>query len=288
MLSEHEPQRGEAKENEDDGRVLPWVLAAVLLLALAGVGYIGYRIYDRLEMMEARVAEMNERASEAARSSERALERASRAEENAKAAAEGRELAEVDAVRAKQAESAAMEQAAAANQDAASEHERAELARAEAERIRKQAEAELSRLEEALSKVAETHRTALGLVMNLGEDSLKFDFDKAEVRPENRELLSRIAGILLTSSDYTVSVNGHTDDVGTEEYNQKLSERRAQAVRDYLVEAGVPSDIMTVTGWGKSKPLVRGTSAEARAKNRRVELGIVNSRVNYRTSSEKD
>ncbi len=195
-------------------------------------------------------------------------------------------LAEAETARAQEAETSARQEAATAKQDAASAQERAEAARAEAERIRKEAEAELSRLEEALSKIAETHRTALGLVMNLGEDSLKFDFDKADLKPENRELLSRIAGILLTSSDYTISVNGHTDDVGTDEYNQKLSERRAQSVRDYLVEAGVSPDIITVTGWGKSKPLVQGTSAEARAKNRRVELGIVNSRVNYRPSEK--
>lgn len=279
MLSEHE---NEPSETNEGGRVLPWILTAVMLIALAAVAYLGYRIYDRLELMEARVAELNERASEATRSSERALEQASQAEENAKAAAEGRELAEAETARAKDAEATAKEEAAAAKEDAVSAQEQAAAARAEAERIRKEAEEELSRLQEALSKIADTRRTALGLVMNLGEDSLKFDFDKSDLKPENRELLSRIAGILLTSSDTTISVNGHTDDVGTEEYNQKLSERRAQAVRDYLVEAGVPPDIITVRGWGKSKPLVQGTSPEARAKNRRVELGIVNSRINYR------
>ena len=92
--------------------------------------------------------------------------------------------------------------------------------------------------------------------MNLGSDYLKFDFDKAELRAGDRELLSRIAGILATSQDYTVSVNGHTDDVGTPEYNQKLSLRRAQAVRDYLVQAGLPPGILSVTGHGKSRPLV--------------------------------
>jgi outer membrane protein OmpA-like peptidoglycan-associated protein len=283
MLSEHE---NEPSKNDEGGRILPWVLTAVMLLALAGVGYIGYRVYDRLELMDARIAELNQQASEATKSSERALEESHRAEENAKAAAEGRKLAEAETARAEEAETSARQEAATAKQDAASAQERAEAARAEAARIRKEAEAELSRLEEALSKIAETHRTALGLVMNLGEDSLKFDFDKADLKPENRELLSRIAGILLTSSDYTISVNGHTDDVGTDEYNQKLSERRAQVVRDYLVEAGVSPDIITVTGWGKSKPLVQGTSPKARAKNRRVELGIVNSRVNYRPSEK--
>ena len=136
-------------------------------------------------------------------------------------------------------------------------------------------------LEEALSQVAETRRTALGLVMNLGSDYLKFDFDKAELHPSDRELLSRVAGILLTSPDYSVSVNGHTDDVGTEEYNQQLSERRAQAVRDYLVKAGLPPAILSVTGHGKKRPLLPGSSEKARAKNRRVELGIVNTRILY-------
>jgi outer membrane protein OmpA-like peptidoglycan-associated protein len=286
MLSEHEAEA--SSEKEPGGRVLPWILAAVMLLALAGVGYIGFRIFDRLELMESRLSELNERASEATERSERALEQASQAEENAKAAAEGRELAEAETTRAKEAEASAREQVAVAKEDAATAQQQADAARAEAERVRKEAEAELSRLEDALSKIAETHRTALGLVMNLGEDSLKFEFDKADLKPENRELLSRIAGILLTSNDYTISVNGHTDDVGTDEYNQKLSERRAQSVRDYLVEAGVSPDIMSVAGWGKSKPLVQGTSNEARAKNRRVELGIVNSRVNYRTASQKN
>ena len=71
--------------------------------------------------------------------------------------------------------------------------------------------------------------------MNLGGDHLKFEFNKADLSARDRELLSRIAGILVTAHDYTISVNGHTDDVGTDAYNQKLSERRAQAVRDYLV-----------------------------------------------------
>jgi OOP family OmpA-OmpF porin len=82
-----------------------------------------------------------------------------------------------------------------------------------------------------------------------------------------------------------VALSGHTDNVGAEAYNQKLSERRAEVVHGYLIEAGVPEDIMTVAGWGKAKPRVEGTSESARAKNRRVELGIVNSRVNYRSAA---
>jgi outer membrane protein OmpA-like peptidoglycan-associated protein len=85
----------------------------------------------------------------------------------------------------------------------------------------------------------------------------------------------------MTSHDYTISVNGHTDDVGTAQYNQALSERRARAVYDYLVKAGLSKDILSAQGHGKSRPLVPGTSEAARAKNRRVELGLVNTQIRY-------
>jgi outer membrane protein OmpA-like peptidoglycan-associated protein len=265
-------------ETEKSSRVLPLVLTIVVLLVASGIGYLALRVLDRLEAIEAQVTTLSEEASKAADASTEALEEARQAEESARVAAEGRKVAEEDSIRAQ-------EVAATAQVQAATAREEADEAKAEAERIRQEAEAELTRLEEALGKVVETRRTALGLVLNLGEDSIKFDFDKAELKPKERELLSRIAGILLTSSDFTVSVNGHTDDVGTEEYNQKLSERRAEVVHRYLLEAGVPGEIMTVTGWGKAKPRVEGTSDAARAKNRRVELGIVNSRVNYRSAA---
>ena len=203
-----------------------------------------------------------------------AIERSTAAETAARAAAEGRQAAELQTADARQ-------QADVARQEASSARDTAARAQAEAEGIRKKAEAEVNRLEAALGQIAETRRTALGVTMNLGSDHLKFEFDKAELRPEDRELLSRIAGILMTSHDYTVSVNGHTDDVGTEEYNQKLSERRAEAVRDYLAKAGLSPEILSVTGHGKSLPLVRSTSEAARAKNRRVELGIVNTQIRY-------
>jgi outer membrane protein OmpA-like peptidoglycan-associated protein len=275
-------------EERDEGRSRNiWILvAAFLLLVAAGLGYLGYRILDRLETMDARVAEMSEQARVATEKSDRALDEASRAENAARLAAEGRSLAEADALRAREETASAQLDAASAREAAGEARVEADAARAEAERIRKEAEAEMARLEEALGKIAETRRTALGLVMNLGEDTLKFDFDKADLKPENRELLSRIAGILLTSSDYTLSVNGHTDDVGTDEYNQKLSERRARAVYDYMLEAGVPPEIITMQGWGKTKPLVEGKTNEARARNRRVELGIVNARVNFRGAAK--
>ena len=157
------------------------------------------------------------------------------------------------------------------------------------EKIRQEWESEVERLHDALNQIVDTRKTALGLVMNLSDDLLKFDFDKATLRAENRELLSRIAGILLTSSNYSIDIYGHTDNVGSGEYNQGLSERRAQTVRDYMVDAGLDPNIITTQGFGKTRPLVPGTSPQDRAKNRRVEIGIVNTRIEYgrRTSQPR-
>src|SRR5258706_1102327 len=248
------------------GRGVLLFLLFLLILALAGLGLLAYRILLRAEAVERQLAAVSAKADEAAALARQATERSSTAEAAARAAAEGRQLAETQTAGARQ-------EADAARQEATSAKETAAQAQAEAAAIRKKAEAEVNRLEAALGQVAETRRTALGLVMNLGSDHLKFEFDQADLRPEDRELLSRIAGIILTSHAYTISVNGHTDNVGSEVYNQKLSERRAQAVRDYLAKAGLPAQILTVQGHGKSLPLVRGTSEAARAKNRRVELG---------------
>ena len=249
-------------------------LLLLLILALAGMGLVGYRMVERMTTLEAQMAALSVRAEESAALARQALERATASETAARTAAELRQAAEAETAGAKQ-------DADAARQEATTARDAAAKAQAEAAAIRKKAEAEVNRLEAALGQVAETRRTALGLVMNLGEDHLKFEFDKADLRQQDRELLSRIAGIILTSHDYTISVNGHTDDVGSDAYNKALSQRRAQAVRDYLVKAGLPSGILTVEGHGKSLPLVKGTSDAARAKNRRVELGLVNTQIRY-------
>lgn len=275
-------QSGETKGPErGTGRGVIVLVAVLIILFVAGLGLFAYRILQRAHALERQVASLSVKTDESTALSRQAMERAVAAESAARAAAEGRQLAEAQTTDARQQADAARLQADAARQEATGAFETAARAQAEADRIRKKAEAEINRLEAALGQIAETRRTALGLVMNLGSDYLKFEFDKAELRPEDRELLSRIAGILMTSKDYTISVNGHTDDVGSDAYNQKLSERRAQSVRDYLVKAGLPPEILTVEGHGKTLPLVRGGSEAARAKNRRVELGIVHTQIRY-------
>lgn len=160
--------------------------------------------------------------------------------------------------------------------------EAAEYQRRMAEEMRKRRDDELDALHEVLGRIAEAERTPMGVVVNLGEDSFLFDFDKADLRPENREILSRIAGVLLVSYGYRLFVYGHTDDQGAADYNQRLSERRANAVTDYLVEAGLPREIIESKGFGQSSPRMQGTSREARKRNRRVEIGVVDTVVEYR------
>jgi outer membrane protein OmpA-like peptidoglycan-associated protein len=249
-------------------------LVVLLMAIVAALGYLAYRNDQRMRALERQMAALSTRAEASATLSRQALERAVSSEAAARTAAEGRQAAEAQTAEAVQQKDAAVQEATTAR-------ETATRAQEEAAAIRKKAEAEVNRLQQALGQIAETRRTALGLVMNLGGDHLKFEFDKADLRPEDKELLARIAGILMTSHDYTISVNGHTDDVGSDAYNQKLSERRAQAVRDYLVQAGLPAEILSVEGHGKSLPLVKGTSEAARAKNRRVELGLVNTQIRY-------
>lgn len=258
---------------DTDGQAGRISLATVLsLVAIAGIAVFCALVFVRLSKMESQLTRITDemetveqKSEEASRDSQAARLRAAQAEENALEAARVRSEAEQEKLRAEaQAESA--------------ESELASL-RIEAEEMRRKQEAELDRLQKALSRVVETRRTALGLVMSLGSESIKFDFDQARLKPENRELLSRIAGILLTSSDYRIDVYGHTDDVGTEEYNQGLSERRAQAVRDYLVEAGVDPAIISTEGYGKSRPRAEGIDEQARSRNRRVEIAVVNTRI---------
>ena len=257
------------------------LLIVFLLLCLGGLGYFAYRLLERSKVLEQQLAATTAAAQQSALLAQQAAQKASAAESSARTAAEGRQVAEGQATEARQQAEVAQQEKVAAVQTAEQAKATAEQAKAEAERIRKRAEAEVNRLEAALGQIAETRRTQLGLVMNLGSDHLKFAFDRAELSVSDRELLSRVAGILATAHDYTISVNGHTDDVGSEAYNRKLSERRAQAVRDYLVQAGLSPEILSVEGHGKSLPLVKGTSDAARAKNRRVELGIVNTNIKY-------
>ena len=282
---------------------------ALMTLGIAVLGILGYLFMTRLTELSDQVNDVNQQLDhamkqleEVAEKSEAASTRAAQAEENALEAAQGRLQAEVaqaaaektavlareeteraqqDTQLAQEEMSLAQEQAQRAREERSLAQEQAQRAREEQERIRRERDEDLDRLHTAFNQIVETRRTALGLVMSLGSDSMQFNFDNATLRPENRELLSKIVGILLTSKNYGIYVYGHTDDIGSEEYNLDLSEKRAQTVREYLTENGIAPEIITSKGFGKSRPIVPGTSAEARAENRRVEIGIVDTVISY-------
>jgi OmpA-OmpF porin, OOP family len=105
-------------------------------------------------------------------------------------------------------------------------------------------------------------------------DDVLFDFDRSTVKPEAAAILDRLVAFLNENKDKRAALSGHTDSVGTEKYNQGLSERRVKAVREYVVKKGVDSARVSGQGFGESKPIADNKTKEGRAKNRRVEIKV--------------
>lgn len=101
-----------------------------------------------------------------------------------------------------------------------------------------------------------------------------FEFNSDRLKPTSFELLDRIAHILMTHNRLKLIVSGHTDDVGSDEYNDDLSQRRASAVKFYLAKKGVYPDSIRVYGHGERQPVIKETTEQARALNRRVEFRV--------------
>jgi OOP family OmpA-OmpF porin len=99
-----------------------------------------------------------------------------------------------------------------------------------------------------------------------------FDFDKSTIKPEAAQILDRLVAFMNENKDKKTALSGHTDNIGTEAYNLKLSDRRWMSVRDYVVKKGVDSGRVSGQGFGESKPIADNKTAEGRAKNRRVEI----------------
>jgi OOP family OmpA-OmpF porin len=104
---------------------------------------------------------------------------------------------------------------------------------------------------------------------------VNFDFDKSTIRPDAADTLAEAARILREEADLRVSVDGHTDSRGTDEYNERLSERRARAVEEYLMRLGVGDSRLQPQGFGESRPVSTNDTEEGRAQNRRVELNVI-------------
>jgi outer membrane protein OmpA-like peptidoglycan-associated protein len=120
--------------------------------------------------------------------------------------------------------------------------------------------------------VLETRDSARGLIVNMSD--VLFDTGKYTLKPGAKEKLAKVSGILLAHPGLMLEIEGHTDSVGGEEYNQTLSEHRAEAVRDYLVGQGIQPDTVSAKGFGKTKPVASNDTPEGRQQNRRVELVV--------------
>ena len=262
------------------GFVKYFSLIAIFVVA-AGSGYSLFELHryitatDRkMSQLTEQVSEARQKAEEGARASAAASQRATEAAVRAEIASGARAQAEQERAKAQAAQS----QAEAAAQQAS---EQASNAKTQLEVLREQRQQELNQMQEALNRVAETKRTPDGMIVILPDSTFKFDFDSADLKPRNRELLSRVAGILLASKGFGLSVFGYTDDIGTKEYNQQLSERRARAVRDYLVQAGIDASVIAAKGFGKNNPRISGQTEHDRAINRRVEIAVRDSEIKY-------
>jgi outer membrane protein OmpA-like peptidoglycan-associated protein len=213
----------------------------------------------------ARQAAAQEAAHQAELQAQQAAQQKAQAEEQARLEAEQRAQAE----KAKQEADAARSQATA-------EAEKARQAAEEADRLRMQAEQEKNQLREQLlqqfNAVLPTRETPRGLVVNM-QDVL-FDTGKYSLKEPAKLALAKIAGIVISHPGLNLQIEGYTDSTGTAAFNQKLSEQRANAVRDFLMSQGVNTNAMTALGYGENYPVASNDTAAGRQLNRRVELVV--------------
>jgi outer membrane protein OmpA-like peptidoglycan-associated protein len=236
-----------------------------------------------------------ERRRQAELATQNEAERRRQAEVDSQAAAQARAAA--DQARLEAERQRAEAQQARADADAArvaadAERQKAEQARAAAEAQAQQAQATAAQaqqeqdhlrqqLRDQLNVILETRETARGLIVNLSD--VLFDTASATLKTGAREKLARVSGILLSHPDLHVEVEGHTDNVGSDDYNQRLSERRAQSVRAYLVQNNIKPEAVGTAGFGESRPVATNGTAAGRQQNRRVELVVTGESIGRQT-----
>jgi outer membrane protein OmpA-like peptidoglycan-associated protein len=207
---------------------------------------------------DARLVTLRKQAAERQRNAELAQQQAQlQAQQSALEAERARAAqAEADAERARAEAATAQAQALAA-----SANKSADSAREARERLRAQ-----------LNSVLATSETARGLIVNMSD--VLFDTAKYTLKPATQISLAKVSGILQAYPGLKLQVEGYTDSTGSPEFNQKLSENRAGAVRDFLVTQGVSQDNIVATGYGMAKPVADNNTAQGRALNRRVQLVV--------------
>jgi outer membrane protein OmpA-like peptidoglycan-associated protein len=224
------------------------------------------------EDAQAQAADETRRRAEAEAAQARAQERQASA-----LAAQQQAQAEADAAVAARQQAQAQAEAARQNaEDAQRQKDQAERQTAAAEQARQEAvqqkEELRNRLLTQLNQVLQTKDSARGLIVSMPD--VLFDFNKYTLKAEARERLARISGIVLAYPDLHLQVEGYTDSIGSDEYNQELSEKRAATVRDYLVSSGVSINNVVAEGFGKADPVADNSTAAGRKLNRRVDLVV--------------
>ena len=213
-------------------------------------------------------------AEQARAQAEQAKAEAERMKQEAQAAAQEAARQKDEAEKAK-AEAIAQQQVLAAETDKArAAAAQSDNLRQQAETLRQQAEKEKqdlrARLLQQLNSILATRDSARGLISNMSD--VLFRSGSYELLPGARERLAKVSGIVLAYPSLHLSVEGHTDSVGTDDYNQQLSEHRAQSVRDYFVQQGIQSTTIEARGFGKTESIASNDTPEGRQQNRRVEL----------------
>ena len=200
---------------------------------------------------------------------DQAREQAETAKAEAERLQQEAQKAAADAARAKQEALAARAAALAEQQAAQADAEKARQAAARAETEKADLRAQLLN---QLNSILQTQDSARGLIVQMSD--VLFDTGSATLKAGAREKLAKISGILLAHPGLTMQIEGHTDSVGSDDFNQQLSERRADGVRDFLAEQGVAVSTITARGFGKAQPVASNDTPEGRQRNRRVELVV--------------
>jgi outer membrane protein OmpA-like peptidoglycan-associated protein len=225
----------------------------------------------RRQQADAEAAALRQQAEAAAQQAQAAQAQAQQAQAQAEQANVQAEQAHAQA---QQSQAAAQQaQAAAEEAKAAAQQTQAQLDQTRQLLAERDAEARRLRIQNELARIASTRSEQRGLIVTLSGGIL-FDTGKTSLKPGAKSTLTRIAKQLQTDPSLKIAVEGHTDNVGTAEKNQALSEKRANAVRDYLVSAGIASDHITATGRGEDAPIATNKTTAGRQQNRRVELVI--------------
>ena len=215
-------------------------------------------------------------AEQARKDAEAAQAEAERMKQQALAAAAEAAKAKEEAEQARQAAVAEQQAALAQKQDALAQKAAAEAEADKARQAAAKADAEKAdlraQLRAQLDAVLQTKDSARGLIVNLSD--VLFNTGSYVLQPGAREKLAKISGILLAHPGLTLEIDGYTDSVGSDEFNQTLSEQRAGSVRDFLAQQGVPATSITAKGFGMAQPVASNDTPEGRQQNRRVEIVV--------------